>query len=613
MKRISIFGAALFAASILCPAQPAPDREELLSIPDVSANPFDIQKVSEKEQDGVIVEELFINGAPFGGKPTKIYAFYARPKAPGKYPAVVQLHGSGLQVLKPEAAIEYAKLNYACITLDWAGPDWKSEGVIRPGPRSDFASVGSGAISVPDGDGDPKRTHFESVEPAESSITNGVRFVRRAFQFLRSRPEVDADKLCLSGMSAGAHLSLLVLGVEPGIKAAAVKYGSGFIRELNWGGYYGPISISRPPEGAARWLSVLDPKHGIPSFKAATLILSGTDDIFFKMPAVLATWRAIPSRKALLMLPNDNHSQVGNEVIPRQWFDYILNGTPEWPSLDAAKAEEKPDGLELSVVVRGNISKVSFWYKRMPAKTFNYERGKTPGETVPWVSVDAEKAGDNWSASLPALVAREKVMAYAMAEDSSGTQASSDAVEVKSTAKPGAPPAPAPQKPDALAEPALSSAPQKSLPDGNCFLDPSFEEGPIQKGPSGTLYLNMTGSPAWIEDAKRAHTGAGALQVNDKNGIASGAPAEEGGRYKLSGWFRTENEEATTARLQINWQRQDGSLIKYDLATPKLTSDYQEYVLSAEAPPETAGCVIFVAAGGDGSTLVDDVFYGPEK
>lgn len=36
-------------------------------------------------------------------------------------------------------------------------------------------------------------------------------------------------------MSAGAHLSLLVLGCEPSIKAAAIKYGCGFIKELGEG------------------------------------------------------------------------------------------------------------------------------------------------------------------------------------------------------------------------------------------------------------------------------------------------------------------------------------------------------------------------------------------
>lgn len=429
--RVATAAGLLLAMALPCAAQPPADRAELLGIPGLAANPLVIERVSQQQQDGVIVEELYINGVPFGGKPTRIYAWYARPAAPGKVPGVVQLHGSGLVKLAPEAAIGYAKQGYACISLDWAGPDWKSEGILRAGPRSDFSSTGSSAVAVPDGDGDPKHSHFQAVEPAESSITNGVRFVRRAFQFLRARPEVDSNQLCLSGMSAGAHLSLLVLGVEPGIKAAAVKYGSGFIRELNWGGYYGPLSIARPPEVVARWLAVLDPQHGLPNIKAATLILSGTDDIFFKMPAVLATWRAIPGTKALVMRPNDNHSQVGNEDIPRQWFDHVLKRSPEWPALQAPRAAARGDSLELRVAAHGAVSKLSFWYKRMPAASFNYTRGKTAAETVPWQAAAATQAGDQWTAALPALAAGEQILAYAMADGAAATQASSDTVEIK--------------------------------------------------------------------------------------------------------------------------------------------------------------------------------------
>ena len=578
-------------------------RDELFTIPSVESLPLNVKRLSIVEKDNVIVEELFINGPVFNNQPSRIYAYYARPKSAGTYPGVVQLHGSGLDKLNPDLAIAYAKANYVCISIDWAGPDWKGEGKTRETVHSDYSSLASQAIVHPDPSGDPHRLHYEAVDPAQSSITNGVRFARRAFQFLRSRPEVDSTKLCLSGMSAGAHLALLVLGTEPDIQAAAVKYGSGFIKELNFGGYYGPMSLCSP-ERADAWLSVLDPKHGLARVKAATLMLSGTDDIFFFMPAVLATWRELPGSKALLMLPNDSHTQVGNEDVARQWFSHVLTGKPEWPILDAAKAVEKAGAIDLSVVVRGDIAKVAFWYKRMPAKTFNFKRGNTPAETVVWQSVPAEKAGDNWTASLPPLVAGEQILAYAMAEDVAGTKASSDTVQVKSTSQQAPPSAPVPAKA------AAASARDKTVEEENLFLDPSFEEGPPKKGRSGNLFLNFTGNPTWIEDSQKAHTGVAALQVDDKNGLACGAPAAEGAQYRLSGWFRAEGEEATNARLQINWKREDDSMVKFDIITPKLDAEYQECVLTAEAPPGTTAAILIILGGGTGPSLVDDVYFG---
>jgi len=598
---------ALIAASASTRAQSNQSREDLLSIPDVSESPMEIQKISEKEVDGVILEEIFINGAPFGGKPTKIYGYYAHPKEPGKYPGVVQLHGAGMQVLPSQAAVGYAKSKYVCLSLDWAGGDWTRSGKLRAEPRSEFESAGSGAVAVPDGDGDPKHVHYVAVEPAESSITNGVRFVRRGFQFLRSRKEVDADKLCLSGMSAGAHLSLLILGVEPGIKAAAVKYGSGFIRELNWGGYFGPVSIAKPAEVVSRWLDVLDPKHGFDKITAATLMLSGTDDVFFHMPAVLATWRAIPGRKALLMLPNDNHTQVHNEEIPRQWFDFVLNGSPAWPTLDAIQAVEKPDSLDLSVAVQGNVSGVNFWYKRMPSIGFNYKKANTPEETVAWKSVEAKKTGDLWTASLPALVAGEKIMVYATAEDVSGTRASSDVAEANSTSTITAA---SPTPPQASIPPNKSAGPSESENQENVFPNPSFEMGGPKKGRFGKLFLNFTGTPAWVSDAKSAHTGEAALQISAQDTIAAEIPVSADTPYKLSGWFRSKDESDPHARLQINWKRTDGSLIKFDIINPSLTGEYQDHALEVTSPADAANALLIIATGG-GAALVDDISFGP--
>ncbi len=119
---------------------------------------------------------------------------------------------------------------------------------------------------------------------------------------------MDPEKLFLSGISAGAHLSLLVLGQDPAIKGAAVKYGCGYVDTPGYfGGCFDPLAlVSR--ESQTKWLDVLDPKLDLANYKASMLMLSGTDDIFFRMPLVLMTYRAILTRSGLVVLPNDNHT-----------------------------------------------------------------------------------------------------------------------------------------------------------------------------------------------------------------------------------------------------------------------------------------------------------------
>ncbi len=414
MKTLNVLLTAsiLFAGTLF-----ATDRKELFKVPDFKELPPQTKVMWEKTIDGVVIQELQFQGASFAGSPTTIYGWYARPQAPGKYPGVVNLHGAGLVAqLGNKGPVFYAKNGFACLSIDWAGPrDWAGKHEARTIPCSEFDNPGIMA----------EKGHIFGSEV--DTITNGVRFVERAFMFLRSRPEVDSSNLFLSGASAGAHLSLLVLGVDRGIKGAAVKYGCGYIRDFPtyFGGYFGPLT-QVPKDEQDTWLAALDPKHGIPDFKANVLMLSGTNDIFFAMPLVLETYRQIPSGKNLLMLPNDNHSQVANDEIPLRFFQSCMGTQPALPAIQSptAKQEGEALGLQVKITAPSPLSKVEFWFKRMPSKAFFHGGGEK------WQSVAAEEKDGVWCAAVPAVGPDEQLVAYATAEDQTGAKASSDTVEV---------------------------------------------------------------------------------------------------------------------------------------------------------------------------------------
>jgi len=138
----------------------------------------------------------------------------------------------------------------------------------------------------------------------------------------------------------------------------------------------------------------------------------------------------IPAAKSLLILPNDNHSQVGNEEIPRQWFDHVLTGSPVWPQVGKISAESTDEALRLSVEAGGDPTSAVFWFKRMPISNFWHGRAAKGEETTKWQSVDGKKDGGQWIASLPPLSAEEQIITYATVENAAGTKASSDTVEL---------------------------------------------------------------------------------------------------------------------------------------------------------------------------------------
>ena len=415
-------------------SEPPVDRDAFFAVPGFNDLPPDIKVISEKSENGVKITEMSFAGAPFNCAPSRIYGFYCRPEKEGKYPGVLEIHGAGLMKIGPEAGIEYAKNGFCCFVMDWAGPAPRR---LEAGvPHSEFKAVGNMARALPEEEKAKAPPHgWRTFGPEVDGIRNGVMFARRSVMLLKSKPEIDAERLCVAGMSAGAHLTLLILGVEPSFKAGAVKYGRAFIRDMPgyFGGYFGPLVLSGKKD-QDDWLAYFDPKHNIGKYKASVLLLSGTDDIFFWMPGVLATYRAITTEKRLLMFPNENHGYVGNVPIPLSWFKHVLGMAPAWPAVGnpSAKTDGDKTTLSVDVTAKTKIVKVSFWVKRMPKAVFRFGMGEKdkPETHAKWIEFPAVASGSSWTVQIPAPASGEQVVAYAMVEDENGVKDSSDTIEL---------------------------------------------------------------------------------------------------------------------------------------------------------------------------------------
>lgn len=414
-------------------AAAADKRVELLTAQDVKAAPLNLEIVSETASNGVVTTDFFFSGGEFNGQPSRIHAFYSRPERKGKYPGIVELHGAGLQTLTADTSVYYASNGFTCVSIDWCGPA-KSRKEPRKPPYSEFNEAGKMAtVTVfPDrvgANGKKPRHDYHAVPVEADGIGAAVRFVRRSVLFLKNRPEVNGKQLFLSGMSAGAHLSLLVLGVEPAFKGAAVKYGCAYIRDFPgyFGGYFSPLYLC-PKDEQDAWLAVFEPRLGLADYKAPVLLLSGTDDIFFHMPLVLETYRNIPTEKRLLMLPNDNHTQVGNRVLPLRYFRSLLKQAPAFPDATVPTATAVGQEVRLSCGIKtpSPLVKSVFCVKRMPAVSFMH--GKTPASK--WEAVPAARERKTCSATIPAPAEGEQVVAYLLLEDETGAWVSSDTVEI---------------------------------------------------------------------------------------------------------------------------------------------------------------------------------------
>lgn len=162
-------------------------------------------------EDGVELR-AFAFDSPAGGRATGVLAV---PRAPGPHAGILTLTGFPV---RPEAARAYAATlarRGAVVALLWAPP-------VRPDGH---------------GGGSPL-----TLTPADSA--GQVQYVvdaRRTLDLLAARPDVDPARLGLVGGSHGGALGALVAGVEPRVRAAALRSADG-----------GPVSYVTDPSGPGR-------------------------------------------------------------------------------------------------------------------------------------------------------------------------------------------------------------------------------------------------------------------------------------------------------------------------------------------------------------------------
>jgi hypothetical protein len=119
---------------------------------------------------------------------------------------------------------------------------------------------------------------------------HAVADVLLAHSLLAARPDVDADRIGVTGISWGGYLTSIVAGVDPWLKLAVPVYGCGFYEQCHYIRPLGRLS----DEHRQRWLDWWDPKNYLRGADLPMLWLSGTNDFAFWLPGLQSSYRATP-------------------------------------------------------------------------------------------------------------------------------------------------------------------------------------------------------------------------------------------------------------------------------------------------------------------------------
>jgi dienelactone hydrolase len=275
------------------------------------------------------VKAVFFDGPAFKGKPTTVFAWVGMPEKlePGKkVPGIVLVHGGG-----GTAFAEWVRLwtsrGYAAIAMDNCGQI----------PRGSYGKWDRN----PDG-GPPGWGGFENVdEPREDQWPyHAVADVILAHSLLRSMPQVDADRIGITGISWGGYLTCIVAGLDERLKFAVPVYGCGFLGEDSvW-----KEQLDKMGDRGQKWLAMWDPKHYLPGAKMPMLWVTGTNDFAYPMDSLQKSYGAAPGDHTLCLRVRMAHGHGGAGENPKEilaFADSVLRGGPKLAKVEKAAFDGK--------------------------------------------------------------------------------------------------------------------------------------------------------------------------------------------------------------------------------------------------------------------------------
>lgn len=350
--------------------------------------PWDLTALSEPPEfewvdESGPVRSLFYSGEPYGGKPTRVFAYYATPATLAanaefdkKFPVVVLVHGGGGTAFREWAEL-WARRGYAAIAMDLAGH--------RP-IEGKNAHQGENRTRLEDGgpnQGDEEK--FGSInKPADEQWPyHAVAAVLRAHSLIRSFPEVDADRTAVTGISWGGYLTCIVAGVDNRFKAAVPVYGCGFLNDNS--AWVDRLSKMTDDE-RNRWIGLWDPSRYLPAVSLPILFVNGTNDFAYPLDSYMKSFELVPGEKQLritVKMPHGHPPGWAPEEIGL-FVDQHLRGGDALPKLGETTIADDQVRVDYTSPVKLTKAELHFTTEETPINMREWQtRSATfDGETI---------------------------------------------------------------------------------------------------------------------------------------------------------------------------------------------------------------------------------------
>lgn len=217
-----------------------------------------------------------------------VYGEYFQPAGAGPFPGVVVLHILGGEFpLSQTVASSLARAKVAAL-------------FIKMPYYGERRSKGSSRRMI-------SRNPRETAE----GMTQAVLDIRRAAAWLSGRPEVDRQRLGVTGISLGGIMSALSAAGEPRFRKVAIYLGGGKLGENLWNMPHRDAETFRDEwikagESRESFLKLLEPvdpaTHGRLLKDRDVLMVNAKNDEIIPAAATMALWESIGTRPELVWL-----------------------------------------------------------------------------------------------------------------------------------------------------------------------------------------------------------------------------------------------------------------------------------------------------------------------
>jgi dienelactone hydrolase len=322
------------------------------------------------------LRRLLYESEPYQGKPTRVFAYYAEPaKVEGKLPAMVLVHGGGGTAFSEWAQL-WAKRGYIAIAMDLAGHGEDRKRLPDGGPNQD----------------DPSR--FKEAKLKDMWSYHAVAAVIRAHSLLRSLPNVDAERIGITGISWGGYLTCIVAGLDDRFKVAVPVYGCGFIHENS---AWNPTFKKMPDDWRKSWIDNFEPSKYLGQAKMPMLFVNGTNDFAYPLDSYQKSYQLVKNRNLCVTvnMPHGHPQGWAPKEIGLFVDDQLKDGKKLF-RFDKARANQKDGDFSVAISQQHEIKSVAIHWTT---------DAKSPWQKRKWESRTAAQmvgnATDFYSVSLP--------------------------------------------------------------------------------------------------------------------------------------------------------------------------------------------------------------------